>query len=138
MDNQLFRQKSLDQISSPEQLHDYLHVTNPAIWLVLASVLLLIIGCMFWNSLATMDTFAGATAVVKDGSMVIRMDDPQMSDSMKSGMKVLVGDSSAKITSIGHDADDSLFAVAETELADGTYAARVVLKQTQILRMLFN
>ena len=31
MDNQIFRQKSLDQISSPEQLHDYLRVPNPTI-----------------------------------------------------------------------------------------------------------
>ena len=42
--NQIFRQKSLDQISSPEQLHDYLHVTNPTVWLALAAVILLLVG----------------------------------------------------------------------------------------------
>ncbi|HAG12584.1 MAG TPA: NHLP bacteriocin system secretion protein, partial [Ruminococcus sp.] len=35
---QVFRKKSLDRISSPEQLTDYLRVTNPGIWVVLAAV----------------------------------------------------------------------------------------------------
>ena len=29
----LFRQKTLDRISSPEQLTDYLRITNPGIWI---------------------------------------------------------------------------------------------------------
>ena len=40
----IFRKKTLDRISSPEQLTDYLRVTNPGIWLVLATVVLLLAG----------------------------------------------------------------------------------------------
>ena len=29
MEEQIFRKKSLDRLSSPEQLNDYLHVTSP-------------------------------------------------------------------------------------------------------------
>ena len=138
MDNQIFRQKSLDQISSPEQLHDYLRVPNPTIWLIMAAVVLLIAGAWLWSSLATTNTFVSGTADVSNGSMVIRVDDPQMTDLVKAGMKVLVGDSTEKISSIGHNADGSSFAVAETELADGTYTAKVILRQTEIMRLLFN
>ena len=138
MDNQLFRQKSLDQISSPEQLHDYLHVTNPTIWLVYLAIILLVLGYLLWSSFAATDSFAVATADVSDGVMVIRLHDPQMADSVKNGMKVLVSDTSVKISSVGHDPDDTLFAVAETDLADGTYDARVVLGQTEIFRLLFS
>ena len=138
MDNQIFRQKSLDQISSPEQLHDYLRVPNPTIWLIMAAVVLLIAGAWLWSSLATTNTFVSGTADVSNGSMVIRVNDPQMTDLVKAGMKVLVGDSSEKISSIGHNADGSSFAVAETELADGTYTAKVILRQTEIMRLLFN
>ena len=138
MDNQIFRQKSLDQISSPEQLHDYLRVPNPTIWLIMAAVVLLIAGAWLRSSLATTNTFVSGTADVSNGSMVIRVDDPQMTDLVKAGMKVLVGDSSEKISSIGHNADGSSFAVAETELADGTYTAKVILRQTEIMRLLFN
>ena len=138
MDNQIFRQKSLDQISSPEQLHDYLRVPNPTIWLIMAAVILLIAGAWLWSSLATTNMFVSGTADVSNGSMVIRVDDPQMTDLVKAGMKVLVGDSSEKISSIGYNADGSSFAVAETELADGTYTAKVILRQTEIMRLLFN
>ena len=138
MDNQIFRQKSLDQISSPEQLHDYLRVPNPTIWLIMAAVVLLIAGAWLWSSLATTNTFVSGTADVSNGSMVIRVNDPQMTDLVKAGMKVLVGDSTEKISSIGHNADGSSFAVAETELADGTYTAKVILRQTEIMRLLFN
>ena len=136
--NQIFRKKSLDQISSPEQLHDYLHVTNPTVWLALAAVVLLLVGLLIWTSTASVDSFASATATVKDGSMVLRIDDPELGKTLQSGMKVLVGDTSAKLTSVGHNADGSVFGVAQTTLADGTYDAKVVLRQTQVLSLLFN
>ena len=34
----LFREKSLNYISSPEQLNDYLKVTKPAVWIVLIAI----------------------------------------------------------------------------------------------------
>ena len=34
---ELFRKESVERVSSPEQLSDYLHVTSPAIWVVLAA-----------------------------------------------------------------------------------------------------
>ena len=36
----VFRKKTLDRIASPEQLTDYLRVTNPGIWVVLGAVLM--------------------------------------------------------------------------------------------------
>ena len=136
--NQIFRQKSLDQISSPEQLHDYLHVTNPTVWLALAAVILLLVGCLIWVSAASNDVFASATATVNDGSMVIQIDDPNMAKTVKSGMKVLVSDTSVKVASVVHNEDGTPFAVADTTLADGSYPARVVLGQGQVIRLLFN
>ncbi len=41
MDQNLFREKSIDRISSPEQLNDYLRVTSPAVWVILLAVVLL-------------------------------------------------------------------------------------------------
>ena len=40
----LFREKSLEAVESPESLNDYLRVTSPGIWLVMASVIVLLIG----------------------------------------------------------------------------------------------
>ena len=40
MSNTLFRKKSLDRITSPEQLDEYLHVTSPSVWILLAAAIL--------------------------------------------------------------------------------------------------
>lgn len=43
MENQIFRRKSMDKISSPEQLNDYVRVSNPGIWMILFAVIILLI-----------------------------------------------------------------------------------------------
>ena len=40
----LFREKSLEAVESPEALNDYLKVTSPGIWMVMAAVILILIG----------------------------------------------------------------------------------------------
>jgi len=47
----IFREKSIERISSPEQLNDYIKVTTPSIWLVLIAMLLLLGGAMVWGVL---------------------------------------------------------------------------------------
>ena len=75
MDERIYRQKSLDRISSPEALGDYLRVTSPAVWLILTAIILLLVGMLIWSSVASIDSFAGGTAVVDNGTMTIRFDD---------------------------------------------------------------
>ena len=41
MENRLFRQQSMDQVNSPEQIRDYLRVTSPKLWMLIAAVLAL-------------------------------------------------------------------------------------------------
>ena len=55
MGNQLFRQKSLDRISSPEELHDYMRVTSPRLWMILGAILVLLAGFIAYAS--TMSCF---------------------------------------------------------------------------------
>ena len=45
----LFREKSLEAVESPESLNDYLRVTSPGIWLVLAAVIALLVGGILWG-----------------------------------------------------------------------------------------
>ena len=138
MDNQIFRKESLDQISSPEQLNDYLRVTNPAVWLVLTAVILLLAGMLLWASVASIDSFASGTAQVQDGTMRIVFEDPQIAKSVQTGMTVTTGDVSAQVSSIGYSYDGQMFALAPTSLADGTYSVKVVYRKTQVLSLLFN
>ena len=48
MSETIFREKSLDRISSPEQLDDYLKVSTPSLWIVLAAVIALLVGIVVW------------------------------------------------------------------------------------------
>jgi hypothetical protein len=63
----LFRKKSMDRVSSPEQLNDYIRVTTPSVWVVLAALIILLLGILAWSVLGTV------TAVAADGTeQVIR------------------------------------------------------------------
>lgn len=49
MNNSLFRQKSIDRVSSPEKLDDYIRVTTPSVWITLAAIVILLIGTIVWG-----------------------------------------------------------------------------------------
>ena len=134
----LFRRESVDNIQSPEQLNDYMRVTNPTVWIVLIAVILLLAGMLIWSSFATINSIAGGTALVEDGTMVVVFSDSQVASNVQEGMTVRAGDSEAVVTSIGRLEDGSTFAIANTDLPNGTYEAGVVFRQTQVLRLLFN
>ncbi len=45
----LFRKKSLERVTSPEKLNDYIRVTTPPVWLVLSAVTVLLLGIIAWS-----------------------------------------------------------------------------------------
>ena len=51
----LFRQKNLDRVSSPEQLNDYIRVTKPSVWLVLVALIILLAGMLIWSIFGTVE-----------------------------------------------------------------------------------
>ncbi len=53
-----FRKKSLEQISSPEKLNDYLKGTGLSMWLILAALLLLLAAALFWGMAAELEAAA--------------------------------------------------------------------------------
>ena len=40
----IFRQKSMDRISSPEQLNDYIRVASPGVWMLLIACVVFLAG----------------------------------------------------------------------------------------------
>ena len=67
MNEVIFREKSLEKIKSPENLNDYIRVSNPAVWLILAAVIFLLIGILIWGFFGHIDTTVNSYAVVKNG-----------------------------------------------------------------------
>lgn len=138
MDQNLFRKKSIDRISSPEQLNDYLRVTNVSVWVILIAVILLLAGMLIWSTTATVESYTEGSAQVQGGVMTIRFVDQKFAKNVEKGMPVRAGDTQTVVSGIGRDENGLLIATANTSLADGYYPVRVSYKQTQVLSLLFD
>lgn len=137
MDQNLFRKESIERISSPEQLNDYLRVTNPSVWIILAAIIVLLAGLLFWSSVATIESYVDGSAEVKNGVMTIRFQDQTKAQKVETGMTVTAGDAQTVISSAGRDESGLIIATAQTALSDGFYSVRVCYNQTQVIRLLF-
>lgn len=62
----IFREKSLERIKSPENLNEYIKVANPGMWLCLFAVLTLLLGFIVWGSVAQIDSVVETAVIVKD------------------------------------------------------------------------
>ena len=80
MREEIFRKKSLDKVKSPESLDDYIQVSNPGVWLLLVSVIVLLAGACVWGIFGHLDTAVPAEVVAKDGSVVCYMKDDSKID----------------------------------------------------------
>ena len=138
MEQPLFRKESMERVSSPEILRDYLHVTSPAIWVVLAAVILLLASLFVWSGVTAVESYATGTAEVRGGVLTLTFDDAERADNVEVGMNVKVGDLVTPVRSVGTDGDGRLLAVADANLPDGSYEARVGYRSTQIIDILFN
>lgn len=148
MENQLFRKKSLEKVSSPEQLNDYIRVSNPGVWIALAAVIVLLIGVCVWGIFGKIETTVGSAAVVKDGSMTLYIKEEHLGE-ITEGMIVRVREQEYLITSVetipytipegfdeymlhlsGMHVGEWVFSVTamDTDLADGVYEAEIVIE----------
>lgn len=71
MGNPVFRQKSIEKISSPEQMNDYIRVSNPSVWIILAAVIVLLAGVFVWGLFGCLDSAFQTGGVCKDGSLTV-------------------------------------------------------------------
>ncbi|MCR4763848.1 MAG: hypothetical protein K5696_09990 [Lachnospiraceae bacterium] len=137
-EERVYRKKSVDRLASPEQLDDYLHVTTPAVWAVLAAAILLLAAIIVWSNFAVIESFASGTASVERGIMTVTFADTVTAEHVEAGMTVTIGDVRTTISSVGTSANGQRIATASVNMPDGVYDARVGYRQTQIIRMLFD
>ena len=138
MDQPLFREKSMERISSPEQLNDYLRVTAPAVWAAMLAVVLLLTCLVIWSSVTAVESFAAGEAQAENGVLAITFDDDSKAAHVKPGMEVRVGALMTTILSVGETDDGGIIAVAKLAIPDGTYPAKVGYDRMQIISLVFN
>lgn len=157
MDAPLFRKSSMDRVSSPEQLNDYIRVASPGVWMVLAAVIVLLAGACVWGASSRLETVVGAAAVVKNGSAVCYVP-AEEAGVLQPGMPLRIGEVEATLTAVdtqpvevtgsfdayamylgGLQAGDWALAVeAQVPVEDGTYAAEIVVDSVSPLSFLLN
>ena len=108
--NKLFREKSLEAIESPERLNDYLRVTSPGVWLILAAVVMLLVGVILWGIFGRITTTAQFAVTVGDGRAVCYVPYDQLEKVMKQAT-VTVNDREYALKTT--DADTGVMIVSE-------------------------
>lgn len=138
--SEAIREQSERRIASPEELHDYMHVTGPALWIMLTVIIVLLAGLIIVASTITMENTMDVQVEVIDNSQEGRL--PVMActltgerrNQVKIGMKVRVAGEEGTITTLVEDEQEVTAMIAPpqttTGLKTGTYDAQIVLEST--------
>ena len=157
-DTQIFREKSLEQLSAPEQLMDYLRVTGPGIWLILIGIAVLLAGVLIWGIVGNIYTTITVPAQVENGKIYcyVLKDDVKGLDDTDT-VEITVGDqemeaSVADAKTIALDTEDApqLYETGylkagknvmvfsdDTDLKDGFYQADMEIEALKPISLLF-
>ena len=156
MENGLFRKKSLERISSPEELHDYMRVTSPRLWMLLGAITALLVGFIVYASTATMENTMPIKVKVSQYELetnaageigymtAIEAHLPHtMKDQVDSNMMVRIGRIEAKIAYVGVGENETIFLNIDpgmdyVPLEEGEYDAELVLESTMPISFLWN
>ena len=99
MARSILRKASLDRISNPEQLNDYIRVTNPSVWMVMSAMILLLAGGCVRSVFGRLDTTLTVAAVPEDSQTVCYVKEADV-QSVESGMQVRIGENQYQLGEI--------------------------------------
>lgn len=157
MNKQLFRKTSIERVSSPEQLNDYVRVSNPGVWMILAAVITLLIGVCVWGIFGHLETKILTAGTCENGVFICYVSE-EKAEKIKSGMTVnvdgnvlSVSEISAKPIFVSADMDSYLMylggfsegewlyeVTANSALSDGTYKAEIVTESVSPMSFILN
>lgn len=157
MNESIFRKKSVEHISTPENLDEYIKVSSPGVWLFLAAAIILLVGVCVWGFVGTLDTKVAAAVKVENGEAVCYVAE-ENGEKLRPGLPVLVNGQEYETVDVapqpvradedmgeyllhasGAEADGWLYLVTlDTDLQDGVYAAQVVVDRISPISLVLN
>lgn len=160
MNQSIFRSSSIERISSPEQLNDYLRVSKLSVWLVLAAAGILLISFLIWGILGELPTTLGAEAYIKDEMAICYFAQEEAGD-ISVGDRAIINGAEFQVTEVGsvplskaeveasYESDFVKDALALTDwnigvkiatpsLADGLARVRITTEYTKPINFLIN
>lgn len=153
----LFRQKSLDRISSPEQLNEYIRVSTPPVWMLLAAIVILLVGVCVWGVFGHMDTTLSVVAVSENGAVTAYIRETDASKVTADAAVILDG-AQGKVASIsaqpvpvdaafteymrhvgGIQEGEWVYVMTlDVDCPDGVYAAQIVIDSVSPMSFVLN
>lgn len=156
MEKQIFRKKSMERVSSPEQLNDYIRVSNPSLWMVIAAVIVLLAGACAWGVFGRLETKVRVAAKAEGDAVVCYVKESEIGR-IKSGMTVEIGDGKFTVAEIpaepvkmdesdayllhigGLQAGEWVYRIElNGTLAAGAYGADIIVESVSPLSFVFN
>jgi hypothetical protein len=160
MNEGVFRKSAMERISSPEQLNDYIRVTNPSVFIILIAAALLLGGFLAWSWSGALTDTIQVNVLVRGDAAVCYVDEAAAAR-LKPGMPARLGEADGAVagvsalplsaSALGEELSDeyilSKLAAGQwnyavdidvSGLPDGVYAARITLERIRPISFLWN
>ena len=158
MRNSVFRNSSIERVSSPEQLNDYIKVSNPSIWMVLIAAIIFLIGVIVWGIFGTLTTTQKTVGIVQNGEAICYISTDHI-DKIAVGMEVQIGESIGEVYGItesapiqidqnfdsyamhlgGYQGGEWVYPVRlQASVSDGIYPVKIMIEKISPISFLLN
>ncbi|MCI9448369.1 MAG: hypothetical protein HFH36_13580 [Lachnospiraceae bacterium] len=154
---QIFRKSSIVRVSSPDQLNDYIRVSNPSVWMMLTAVIVLLAGVCVWGIFGHLESKILSAGACKNGTFICYVTGEDAAK-IKTGMMVKVNGNDFAVSEISErpiavsaDMDSYLMYLgdfsegewmyevsADVDIPDGTYKAEIVTESVSPISFILN
>ncbi|SFP64895.1 hypothetical protein SAMN04487928_10589 [Butyrivibrio proteoclasticus] len=138
MKEDIFRKKSIERISSPDDLTTYIHVARAEGWIVLIAVMIILFGLIGWSYFSSINSYIYGKAEVSEGVVTATFEDSVAARNLTMDMNLEIGDFLVPIGFVKQDEYGNIIAVANVDIPDGSYDVKASYKETQLISLLFN
>ncbi len=130
----IFRKQSLERVSSPEELDNYLVVTRPGIWFTLIAIIVLLAGVFVWSVLGRL-TVKMNVAVISSQDMVFCYIPLDKVGSLAENCCVTIAGEEYSLKDIGYStqvitSDTDINICIAGSLMEGTFVKPMAVKAT--------
>lgn len=144
-----------DKVNTPDDLNDYIKISNPSLWVVLIAIIIFLIGILVWGIFGKLYVTVTVPTYVNGGHAISLINDTDI-DSIEEGKKIMINSVDGIIVSKSSTkekiSDPSLFGISNTEaisydsayfatsnidIGNGSYEAEIVVDEVPPISFLF-
>ena len=156
MADDIYNKKALDKIKTPDNLNDYIKVSNPQLWIILCAVLLLLGGMLVWGIFGKIYVTVTVPTFVENNKGISLVNESRI-NSISEGMPIVAdtvtgyvesksytGQKISEITSVygisvsqSAPTDLAYVVTSNIKLPNGMYNAEIAIEEVRPISYLF-